>query len=408
MVYKKSDFILVAIFIFPGLIATTKFGGAIYALILLFGLALGWSAWKTLESWEKRVLVGFVLFFLLLSISIINTQDMQNGIKRLGRLIHFPLIIPMYLLLKKYQIETGKFFLMGAAFSTVVMFGLAFYQVVILGWDRAIGATNAIMLGDIAMLIAVIIACSLLTVAKTWKHYFTGAVAIVLAISASILTVAKGAWVLVPVIIIWFLWLKRKDMDKVSLILVAAVSVVSIVGLLNVDKVKNRLNVALTEYELYTENPGLNNTSSIGPRIEMWRDSITIWQSNPVLGTGLGDYATDRYNLYKNGESNLEVAYAHAHSIYFEVLSTAGMLGLISMVVLMLILPFKAFYSFWLKEQNIWIKFYALSGMATIIAFAIFGLTEAWVVRNAFVRMYLICILVFMSSIALISSKKRI
>ena len=52
------------------------------------------------------------------------------------------------------------------------------------------------------------------------------------------------------------------------------------------------------------------------------------------------------------------------------------------------------------------IRFYALSGMATIIAFAVFGLTEAWLARNPFVRTYLMSILVFMSSIAVVKASK--
>jgi len=45
--------------------------------------------------------------------------------------------------------------------------------------------------------------------------------------------------------------------------------------------------------------------------------------------------------------------------------------------------------------------------MTTIIAFAVFGLTEGWLARNMFVRTYLMSILVFMSSIAIVKIKKQ-
>lgn len=406
MVYKNNYLIYIAVLLFPGLIATTHSGGAVYALFLLAGLFLGWNAWSSLERWEKKVLIGFIVFFLLVSLSVVNTQDMSNGVKRLGRFIHFPLLIPMYLLLKKYQIETGRYFLLGVLLAPIFMFGQAYYQSVILGLDRAIGATNPIMLGDIAMLFAVIISCALLTVATKWQHYLLGAVSIVLAVAASILTIAKGAWLLVPVTIVWFMWIKRKSIGRVTLISILIAGVLGVVGLANVEKVKNRVNAAVTEYQLHSQDPTLNNTSSIGPRIEMWRDSLTIWKKNPILGTGLGDYGKDRLELYNTGKSNLEVGYSHAHSIYFELLSTAGLVGLIAMVVLLQILPFQMFYSLWLKEHDEWARFYALAGMTTIIAFAIFGLTEAWIVRNGFVRTYLMCILVFMSGIGVIHGKE--
>ena len=399
--------VLTSAFLFPVLIATVKKGGSTYALILLLGLVLGWGVWRSLESWEKKVLVGFAVLFLLISLSLVNTEDYSSGVKRLGRYVHFPLFIPMYLLIKKYQIEVGKVFLLGIVVSTVVMFGQSMYQVVILEMDRAIGSTNAIILGDTAMMFAVIIGCSLLTVANKWQHYALGVLAIGLALSACVMTIAKGAWILLPVIIVWLLWLKRKSIGKSVFALIVFVSVLSIAGLFSIDKVKNRFDVALNEYNVYLEDPTLNNTNSIGPRIEMWRDSITIWVSNPVLGTGIGDYGNDRLQLYKDGQSNLKVKYGHAHSIYFELLSTTGLVGFFGLLIFIQIIPFKLFYSFWIEEHDVWIKFYALSGMATIIAFAVFGMTEAWIVRNSFVRIYLMCILVFMSSIAVIKGREK-
>jgi O-antigen ligase len=106
------------------------------------------------------------------------------------------------------------------------------------------------------------------------------------------------------------------------------------------------------------------------------------------------------------GRSSLEYQFGHAHSIYFDVLATAGLVGLVGVLVLMQAVPFRMFYLPWLKENDPWLSFYALSGMTTIIAFAVFGLTEGWLARNMFVRTYLMCILVVMSSISVIKAKK--
>ncbi|MBN4079172.1 O-antigen ligase family protein [Beggiatoa alba] len=405
MVFEKNSPVLIAVFLFPILIATVRHGGGtIYVLLLLCGLTLGWSAWRSLEAWEKRLLIGFSIFFVLVSLSLVNTQDIVSGMKKVERYIHFPLLVPMYLLLKKYRIETGKVFLFGLSAASVVMFGQAFYQTSVLGWGRAVGAYNSLILGDVSMLAVVIIACALLTVSQNWRHHLLGFSAIGMALSASVMSGSRGAWILLPVAAVWFLWIKRKSLGTVSVILLVIMGLLLAWGALSLDQVKGRVDSAVSRFQDYSQDP--TKVSSVGARFEMWRDSITIWKAHPLMGTGIGDFKNDRLQLFKDGKSNLAMDFGHAHNIYFDVLATAGLLGLVGMLVLMQIIPFQMFYSFWIKDDDPWIKFYALSGMTTIIAFAIFGLTEGWLARNMFVRTYLMSILVFMSSIAVIKMKR--
>lgn len=406
MIPDKRLSVHIAVFLFPILIATVRHGGGtLYVLLLLFGLFLGWSTWRSLEAWEKRVLIGFSIFFVLVSLSLVNTQDFTSGMKKLERYIHFPLFIPMYLLLKKYQIEVGRAFLFGLMVAAVVMFGQAFYQTSVLGWARAVGAYNSLILGDVSMLVVVIVICAFLTVFKSWWHYLLGVLAVGLALSASVMSGSRGAWILLPVAIIWFLWIKRKSLGVIPLVSIIIIGSLSVWGTLSLDQVNNRINTAVLQYKDYSQDPA--KTSPVGARLEMWRDSIAILKANPLFGTGIGDFKNDRLQLFKDGYSRLDAQFGHAHNIYFDVLATTGLVGFIGLLVFMQIIPFQMFYSFWMKESDSWIKFYALSGMTTIIAFAVFGLTEGWLARNMFVRTYLMSILVFMSSIAIVKIKKQ-
>ena len=150
----------------------------------------------------------------------------------------------------------------------------------------------------------------------------------------------------------------------------------------------------------------LQKGSSAGVRVELWRDSVTIWKAHPIIGTGIGDYYRDVRKLINDGRSNSQRDFGHAHNIYFDALAISGLVGLFALFIFVQIIPFLMFRSFWIKEDDPWIRFYALSGMATIIAFAVFGLTEGWLARNPFVRTYLMSILVFMSSIAVVKGRK--
>lgn len=392
-------------FLFPVFIATTPYvGGVLYVLLFLAGVGFGWSVWGCLEAWEKKVLIGFVLFCVLISLSLINNHDVESGVKRLTRYMHFPLLIPMYFLLKKYKVETGQVYLLGLLITSVVMFGQAIYQAVYLGWARAIGAAHPIIFGDVAMWSAVILFCAIVTLPKNLKYYLLGYLGMSLALVASLLSASRGAWVLLPVVAVWLLWIKRKNVGSVPLISIGVATALLIVGAVNFTQIGNRVDVAVSEYHAYSTDP--SKFSSIGARLEMWRDSISIWKANPIIGTGIGDFKSDRLKFVSDGVSYVKQPYRHAHNIYLDVLATAGLVGLLGLLVFMIFLPFQMFNRIYKAETDPWLRFYALSGMATIIAFAVFGLTEGWLARNALLRVYLMSILVFMSSIAIRKEKQ--
>lgn len=407
MSFNKYIPVFAAVFLFPIMVTTVNHGGgAFYLLIFLLGLFLGWSAWRSLEAWEKQVLLGFCAFFVLVSMSLINTQDMYSGAKKIEKLLLFPFLIPMYLLFKKYQLETGKAYLLGLFVSAFVLFGLAVYQVYGLGWARAVGAYNPLILGDVSMLVAILLFCALLTVSTGYCNYLMGGQAILLAITASVLSGSRGAWIVLPIISLWFIWLKIKNLKPLYSLLIVIIVVSLLWCLSGLEQVRSRLDDAVLSYQSYSQDH--SKGGSIRLRMEIWKVSVKIWKANPIIGTGLGDFQLDSVQLVKEGRSNLteQQVLQHAHNIYFDVLATSGLVGLLALIVFVQIIPFLIFRSFWLKEQDPWIKFYALSGMATIIAFAVFGLTECWLARNPFVRTYLMSVLVFMSSIAVIRNSR--
>jgi O-antigen ligase len=406
MTLSKNSSIYIVIFLFPILVATVQHGGStLYAFLLLMGCVLGWSAWASLDTWEKRVLVAFFIFFLLIGLSLLNTQDFSYGIKKLGRYISFPLIIPMYLLLKKYQIEAGKSFLLGLVIASVVLMAQANYQSAVLSMYRASGAYSPLIFGDISMLVMVIIVCALITLPQNWHCSALGVGASCMALSAAVMSGAKGAWLLLPVSLIWFLWVKREIIGLKLLLLILIAGVGIVFGSFSLDRVKIGVVNAVNEYQVDLD--GVTRISSVGERFELWGNSVIIWRGHPILGTGIGDFESDIQHLFKNGQSRLARSYGHAHSIYFDTLATAGLVGLFAMLIFMQILPFQMFYSFWIKEQDPWLQFYSLAGMTSIIAFAVFGLTEGWLARKPFVHTYIMCILVFMSSIAVRKEKNK-
>jgi len=402
----KKHLIYLVVFLFPILVATVNHGGSVpYLLLVLFGLFLGWSEWAFLESWEKKVLLGFSVFFILISLSFLNAQDYYDGVKKLEKYLLFPAIIPMYLLVKKYQVETGKVYLFGLCVASIVMLTVGVQALGLKSfdkyWYRAEGAYNALIFGDVAMLIVVIIACALLTICKKWWCYIGGLLFIASAFVTGLLSGARGSWLLLPIFVAWLMWLYRKELRPKHLVLLVIIFSFIGWGAYSSSSVKYRLGKMVDEYNEYSLDGADVKFSSLGTRLEFWRDSITIWRAHPVIGTGIGDFKNDVKQMIADGRSNSQKALGHAHNIYFDALAISGLVGLFALLIFVQLMPYLMFRSFWNKEKDPWIRFYALSGMATIIAFAVFGLTEGWLARNPFVRTYLMSILVFMSSIAI-------
>ncbi len=397
-----KDFIVhISIFCFPIVVATVKNSGGIIAVILIvLGVIWGWPAWKNLHKWEKHLLFGFILLFLMAGISLINTENLHEGVSKLERFLYFPLCIPIYLLFRELKIETGKTLLLGAVVAGFVLLAQALYEINVLTADYAEGAYHKIIFGDIAMILALIIVAAMLTLEKPMWCYLIGIAAVCSAVYASVLSQTRGSWLLLPIALVGLLWLFRHGISRRNWLLAISASVVIFGGLavgLN-NPVQRHINIGIEELKAHLEDP--SHISSWGERMNMWNDSIAIWKASPIFGTGLGDFAGDSAELIADNISHLSKPYRHAHSVYFDALATLGLFGLVVLVVCVFCVPLYIFYSFWNACNTASLRFYSLSGLIIVVGFAVFGLTEGWLSRSAMVKAYLIFLLVFMSSIA--------
>lgn len=400
---NKKFLIYFSVLLFPVVITTVdNVGSALFLLLFLTSLS-SWAVWKELEDWEKQVLLGFIGFFLLVSLSAINAEDVSGEIKKLGRLLHFPLIIPVVLLIRRHKVDLGKYFFISLLAASLVMSGVALYEVIALNKVRVTGVYHPIVFGDVAMMIAVLTGTALLTIVKQLRTQVIALLAIGLALYASIASGSRGGWVFLPVFIAWLLWMFRIILGRKRLAILSVSAVLLLGVLFNLDFVEKRIDRAVSEFDIYLDNP--SRGGSLNYRFNMWRDSISIWQQYPVIGTGLGDFKIDSARLFELGKSRINHKLTHAHSIYFNMLATAGIVGLLAMVVFILLMPYRMFSKHWHAESDHYLRFYALAGMTTVLAFAVFGLTEDWLGRNPLVRTYLMFILVFMTSIAVRKDK---
>lgn len=385
----------ILVFLFPVLVATAGAGSYILFLLVLPALFYG-RGWSSLHGWERRLLWGYAIAFLVISLSLINAEELREGLKALDRYFRIALIIPLYLMFRRMGWSMGRELALGAMVAGFVMLGQAIYQVEWLLLPSAIGHYHKIIFGDLAVLWAAVVALFAMIAVKHPFARLLFAVSVVAAIYASLLSQARGGWLFIPPFIVVLLWLQcgrlrlRRGWVIMALLIVA-------VGAMQVEQVNRGVMQGIDDLQLYAANPAAG--SSWGDRLNLWRNSLLLLQDHPLLGTGLGDFQVDMERLVKDGiaRNRRIVAFTHAHSIYFDTLAKGGILGFLATVTAYLILPFLAFWRGLRGVDEPWQRFYALGGVMFIAAFATFGLSEGLWTRNAFVNTYVICLVVFMA-----------
>lgn len=397
--------------LFPLVSIAVKSGGsALYALLLLPALFFAWPERKYLTTAEKRWLLTILLLFILATLSLFYVSELDTGIKKLERYLRLATLGLVYLFLRRMGVETGRLFLVGVVAAAFTLGVQAWYEIHIEHANIATGLYHKIVFGDMAMLNVVIMIAAMLTVASRPWHYLILAIATGFALYASLMSVTRGSWLVLPVVLAVLVWLYRQKISRRgwTAIILGLSLAAGVLAVWQPKSITQPVNTGINEIERYLNNP--EKAGSWGARLEMWGNSLKIWRENPLLGTGVGDFSHDSQILVAEGLSeNQSVAeqYGHAHSIYFDALASLGLVGLITLILALFLFPWRHFSREWYVAVSPWSRFYTLSGLLTVVAFAVFGLTEGWTSRNPFVNPYIIYIAVFASSLVVFARQHQ-
>ncbi len=400
----RNRVILSLVFLFPILVATVRDAGStIYGVLVAVSLFYCKRGWKVLGQREKTLLTALGFFFLISFLSLFLTEDLREGLKRSERYFRLVLLIPIYLMLRSERIETGKAFLSGIVVAVFVMLGQALYQVKVLNESIAHGAYHKIILGDLAIFYATLIFIGTLYLARKKRDYLLAVPAVIAGAYTSLLSGTRTAWFFVPLIFVFLIWFCRKELNRKAWksIGVGLGICILLVGGLQPERLTQGLAQGMDDLKIFQQDP--TRETSWGSRLVMWHNSIQIFKGSPVFGTGMGDFRTDSKRLFQEGLSfNNEFALnqSHAHNIYLQLLAEGGLLGLFMFVTALFVLPFLFLRDLRRNLSDQWQRFYSLSGLVGILAFAWFGISESWALRNPMITTYCMVMLVFLTSAA--------
>ena len=401
--------IWLTILVFPFFAAGAE-GGASYpfAWLVLIGLIYGWKYLPELTNAEKQLFIGFAIFIGVVALAVMFGNDLKEDLRRLDKYSAMLWAFPAYLGIRRFVKEPGRPLIGGLLLAPIgaLMFGL--------DWDfsrilsaltlssRLDGFYATIILSNIAGILTILLLAATILFFRHPATLLLGSIMVLLGIIVVIATASRTGMLFLPIGIVLTLFLLRRQLSKQHLLAVAlSISAVLLVFILNPQNAATARTISAVE-TLFAKS---DSDSSTTLRFEMWQDSILIWKKYPILGAGPGGYQNTVRAMQASGDTLSTHDFGHAHSIYFQALATMGTLGFIAMLWFAFFRPLQISWNFKKSTDNPWQLFYATGIILTVIAFLVFGLTEAWFSRNPMLRSYLLCLIILLAGMIQMTPK---
>jgi O-antigen ligase len=395
-----------AVIIFPAsVLVVDKVYGAVFLLVILLGM------WQ-MVIYRKEIFPvskGEKLFFFSLCIVmvtvVITTVVNDTDMARADRFLALVLAIPAYYFFRRY-LSNEKYIWIGLVTGAFIAIGVAIYQVFFMAkiW-RATGVVNPIIFGDLALIMGVMSLAGIgwFRERKQWSISIP-LLAISAGILASGLSQVRGAWVAFPFLILLFIWYSSKRVTFRARVLVFSLFVLTIVGIYLAPQtgVQKRVDKTFNNVSKYFSRDDVNDNSrlsSVGSRFEMWKASWIIFQDNPVVGGGWGNYTEKAQKLVDNGVINKNAAkFYHPHNQFVSALAKGGLLGFVAISILFLF-PAIIFYKSIKNNSEPKYQHLSLAGLVLLIGFISFSLTESILERSRSIIFFSFYMAVFMAAV---------
>ena len=399
-----------AVIIFPAsVLVVDKIYGAVFLLVILLGI------WQMI-AYRKEIfpiskdekLFFFSLCFVMVTVvitTVVNETDMARADRFLAPLLAFP----AYMFFKYNQVEE-KYVWIGLLAGTIIAVVVAYFQVF---WEslpycsiktpRATGVVNPIIFGDLALLMGVMSLAGLgwFKKIKQWTIFFP-ILAFIAGILASALSLVRGGWISLPLILLIFiLYSARRLSLKINLLILGLfVLTIGTIYLIPQTGVQNRIDSSVANVEAYFDSQKISDRArhtSVGARFEMWRVAWIMFTENPIFGIGWGNFIEKNDELIAKGLSTKHISvFYHPHNQFISALAKGGVLGGVAVIIFYLF-PAIAFYKVIGKSRNPEYHRIALAGLILVIGYIGFSLTESILERSRSIIFFSFYLAVFMA-----------
>ena len=403
---QYENIILVTVFLFPIAGAFVRHWiSDLFVLLFLFSLVF-WkkSTNKRLEKREVFFLWGIFAYFLVFILtSLVNGWGEEQTYWVLLEL-RFIAIIPIYFLLRNIQ-GVGQSLLWGVISGVILTFFWAIYELYLMSPDsyfelahfdpanrRLNGVYSVLFIGPYVLLLSAFLMPAAKLLPKLEKHKLVIAVLLLAGVFMVATSGARNAYLgLLAACLVTGMYYYHSKKIIISLIVII---MVSLAAWNFSDLVKNRIEIAIYQYEQYTYDDHLslkNSGGSVGKRLELWRAAIHMIRENPIFGVGRGNFNNELRKLVDEDIINPAIKdYSQPHNLYLEVAASRGVLGL---GVLLWVLYYPLFVFIKTRKSS---PHTALLGILHIVIISVLSLTEAApFIKGNFVAIFLVFLSVF-------------
>ena len=382
--------------LFPVFSIAFKDGGsALLVVLFLVALFFAWPEWQLIGKREKQWMWSLMAFSLVIALACFKTEDWANASHKIEHYLRFLAIIPIYLLVRRFKPNVLMPATIGMGVAIIILFFQAVFEKNSEGVD---GAYYRIFFGDSVILFTVLVAGALWILPINRRLRIFSIPLLFLGLYATSESMCRNAWLLLPVLVPVVLFLYRDKMTRVRLAQIGVGLAVITTALIlwapsNIDK---GLQTGINNVEKFMQSSKTDSSWAI--RLKLWHDSVIMASRNPLLGVGIGNFRSARQRLINAGETFPSRSLGHAHSIFFHTLATTGLLGLTTLCVALFIMPWRILYPEWKSSpSDPWRRYAVFSGLLCLVAFAHFGMSEAWTMRNPFINIYVLFMVMFVA-----------
>lgn len=352
--------------------------------IVWLSLAGAWS-FRGLAPLERLSIFGVILFVAIWTLAWLVNGAEPKGADDLGRIARLLLIIPLLLFVRRLD-RTERAWWPGLTVGALIAGGYAwwFYLSGQIGpfEQRVTGNTNPIYFGSIALAFGMMLLARLQDAEQPLALRLLTALAILMAISASMLSGSRGAWVVLPPLLLIYLFtLGRYQPLRWRLgIPAAAVAVTALVMLNPMVPMGERAIEGLNDLQAIATGGEAEGT--IGRRMAMWELSWELVLDRPWFGAGPTAFPDAMTQAIDQGRLPADFdRYRHPHNEFLSALNHGGIVSL-SCLLLMFALLLRQHVRVWrtgLKSTRL----IGWAGLAALSVMVVMALSESIFERNS-------------------------
>ncbi len=364
----------------------------IYALVYFLKFK---KKWQFLKS-DKWLIFSFLFYFITFLLSIIINKDSFREIDNPSRILLF---IPLLLLFSQFPIKI-KTILYSVPVGAMITGLTALFQKFQLGYLKPFPEIMHIQVGNIAISLATfsLVIAIYFTVKREYKSALFSFIGVMLAMSTSALSGARGGWVGLPIVLLTILFLYRQYISKKLIFSLVSVIGIGITTLITNPKfgIEQRYNAAKSDITLYLEKN--NKNSSLGARFDMWKNALIAIKQAPLFGHGSKGYESFKDQQIKSKQmAQTTLQFNSLHNQYLESWVKRGFVGFIGLMLVTLMPLFYFIRN--LKEPSLEIKCVTILGITHVLSHLFYFISQSFLAHNSgSIFYFFVLILLYISS----------